>query len=293
MPESFESMLAEMAEAAVSGTRAPSAADVRRRGHQRALRRRTVVSAVVLTTVCGAIAGGVAARVISAGPNTAVIPAATYSASPAPGYDNAGPVVGLVTGEWRRTDGTVGELVIYPPAGTNQYGVVGISGAGAFPLCYGRITTVPEGGRFSITGVDCGWNLTSDMTLAYGDSLGTTLVLHMSDSTGKQTDIPFTLASPATAAAPSVAAVAGTWINSSGTVTIQADGEVSWTVTDHGASRSGTGTVSGTFDGGITVIGPCDPGPALCSVLQLDYSAVKDQLTVIGSAGPQTYTRKS
>lgn len=314
MPESFESMLAEMAEAAVSGTRAPSATDVRRRGRQRAVRLRMVVSAAVLTTVCGVIAGGVATKVIGAGPNTAVVPAATYSDSPAPplpsaaatapGYDNAGPsaspdasgsgpIAELIMGQWRRTDGTFGELFIYPPGGANQYAVVGISASGVFPLCYGRIATVPAGGQFGITGVTCGGSLASDMSLAYGDSLGTTLVLRIPDSTGKQVDIPFTLASPDTTAAPSVAAVAGTWISSVGTVTVQAGGEVSWTVTSHGTPQSGTGTVTGSFAGGIVVTGPCNPGPALCSVLQLDYSAAKDQLTVIGSAGPQTFTRKS
>jgi hypothetical protein len=324
MPESFERRLASMADAAVSDTRTPSAADVRRRGHQRTVHRRMVASAAAFVTVCGLVAGGVVTKVLGGGPNNSVVPAATFSApplptagptrahrtatSPAPAADSSAPnpsgsvsqPPGFVTGIWKRSDGAVGYLIIYPTfdAGLvqqTQTTEIAISEAGAFPLCYGQIATAVDGSGYEITDVACGGNLAPSMTLTYNDTSGTTLVLHIpAGSGGQETDIPYTMEVQSTTGSPQTGSVpaSGTWADAAGTVTVNADGKVGWSVMSHGVDQIGSGTVTGYFDGGAVVTGPCSSGIGECNVLQLQFSPDLTQLTVIGSYGPEVFTRK-
>jgi hypothetical protein len=316
MPESFESMLAGMADAAVSGTRSPAAADVRRRGHQRTVHRRVVATAVAFVACCGLVTGGVMGKVLGSSPDTQVVPVGTappvtgptptgsdgtvpVSASPSPsagaGAPSA-PPTGVAMGIWRRTDGTNGYLIIYPATGSTGSAEIGISEAGAFPLCYGRMAQTPSSAStYTISDVPCGGNLAGTMTVTYTGGQSTTLVLHIpAGATGPSADLSYTeSAAGPTGAQTEPAVVAGVWSDISGTVTMYANGKVGWSVLSHGAIQSGSGTVSGYFDGGYVVTGPCATGAGDCNVLQLQLAAGSGQLTVIGSYGPEVFTRKS
>ncbi|MBR7838412.1 hypothetical protein KDL01_34405 [Actinospica durhamensis] len=317
MPESFDRLLADMARSAVSETRPPLAAQVRRRGKQLTVRRRVLGSAVAFAAVCGVVAGGLMAKMPGIGQGTSVVPGTTYSGLPSTA---AGPVTsstlaapgplstagassaagsGLVQGLWKRSDGTVGYLIIYPTglAGTSQYAGIGITSSGSFPLCYGRISTAPpDGGAYSITDVSCGGDLVSGMTLSYGDTAGHTLRVHMpSSSGGSAADVLYAedQAALSVGATAAPTAVAGTWTDSAGSVTLAAGGTVGWSVASHGSLQTGSGTVAGYFDGGMVVNVLCATGSGVCGVLQLQFDAGLGRLTVIGGDGPQVFTRKN
>lgn len=317
MPESFERLLADMARSAVSDTRSPLAAQVRQRGKQRTARRRVLGSAVALAAVCGMVVGGLVAKVPGISQGTSVIPGTTYSGLPSTAAGPVGPSTlagpgplstagassttssGLVLGIWKRSDGTVGYLIIYPPAlsGSSQYAEIGITSSGSFPLCYGRISTAPpDGGAYAISDVSCGGDLVSGMTLSYGDASGHTLRVHVpASSGGSAADVPYAedLAALSAGATASPTAVAGTWTDSSGSITLAANGTVSWSVASHGSLQTGSGTVTGYFDGGMVVTAGCASGSGACGVLQLQFDAGHGRLTVIGGDGPQVFTRKN
>jgi hypothetical protein len=307
MPESFESMLAAMAEEAVSATRTPSAAAVRRRGRQRTTRNRMVASAMALGALGGAVAGGMATR-IPTSPQIAVAPEATYSAplpeasgSGAPGAATpvlVGPEGSPATGLWRRADGVSGYLIIFPSTGSGSphYGEIGLSEPGSFPLCYGRLATTPVNSVYAISDVACGAGVPASLTLTYAaGATGGTLMLHVPASSGvPATDIPYTLEPAASAGLPQPtdsALLAGTWTSGSDTVTIQPDGLVRWSIQSHGSLQSGSGTVSGYADGGAIVTGACATGAGECAVLQLQVDATYDQLTVLSGYGPEVFGR--
>ena len=321
MPESFDRILAEMAEEAVGETRTPMAADVRRRGAQRTTRRRLIASMTAFIAVCGMLAGGVAERVLGAGPSAPVLPAASLSApapsgSPSPSPAGALPQaadptasaspnkaarlnLGLAAGLWARSDGSQGYLIIYPlsMSGSDSYAMVGISEPGYFPLCYGRLALSSVGSVYPVTSVTCPGGAAPDMAVTYSDAAPKRLVLHGSASTDGQ-DVATSYSIQAFAAVTTnvhttLGVVTGTWVAGSTVITIAKQGSVTWSAQVDGSEQTGTGkAIAGSFADGMVVSGTCLSGKELCTIFQLGYDAKTGQLTVIGSEGLQVFDRK-
>ena len=160
MPESFDSMLAEMADAAAAGLAPPDPAAVRRRARQRTLRRRSTVSALVLALLCGSGAGYavlhqrtgrtedvVGAPVPSAGSGGAspgptlaaaaasASAAAAAAASPSGSGGSGGQAYSAIAGVWSAEPNQDTYVLVFPD------GVVGLSQSDALTLCAGRIGT--------------------------------------------------------------------------------------------------------------------------------------------------------
>lgn len=316
MPESFESMLATMAQEAAASAKGPAAAEIRQRGAQRTTRRRLALSLAAFTAVCGVLAGGVAGRFLGAGPTTSVAPATSFSAplpSPSgvgalPQPAGAGPSAspsgssvadpGLRIGIWTRSDGTPGYLIIYPMplSGSKDWADIAIGEPGSFPLCVGRMSVAAVGSAHAISGVSCPNAAAEPMSLSYGDSVGKSVVLHESIATdGQWIDIPYSVQAMSTEAIKTVTDVPqilGTWVAGSGRITVTEKGVVNWTVQSQGVEQSGSGKPAGSFEGGMIVSGTCSSGVGVCSMLQLTYDAKHDQLIAIGGDGPVTFSRK-
>jgi hypothetical protein len=148
VPESFDGMLAELAEAAAAGVTLPDLADVRRRARQRTVHRRVTASALAFALVCVSGVAGVAidARFRPPGKISAVsapsgssAPLGTGPASgtaaptphPSASAETGDSYYAAYTGVW------VGKaspnyVMVFPD------GAVGLSQAESFPLCYGQ-----------------------------------------------------------------------------------------------------------------------------------------------------------
>lgn len=148
VPESFDGMLAELAEAAAAGVPLPDLADVRRRARQRTVHRRVTASAVAFALVCvsGVAGAAIVGRFRPPGKISAVSAPSTTSAplgtGPASGTaaptpePSASAVIGdsyyaAYTGVWVGKP-TPNYVMVFPD------GAVGMSQADSFPLCYGQ-----------------------------------------------------------------------------------------------------------------------------------------------------------
>jgi len=155
MPESFDSMLAELADAAGGSVALPDLAAVRRRAGQRTVRRRMTASAIAFALLC---VTGVAGAAIDGrlgrpgGVNTASAPSgssagatgatgatgASGSATPSPKATTssaAGQQPGSsFVGVWETNPVQGGYLLVFPD------GVVGLSEVGGASLCYSRVS---------------------------------------------------------------------------------------------------------------------------------------------------------
>lgn len=155
MPESFDSMLAELADAAGGSVALPDLAAVHRRAGQRTVRRRMTASAIAFALLC---VTGVAGAAIDGrfgrpgGVNAASAP--SVSSEPSAGTAGATGAAGSATptpsgtassaagaqpdssfvGVWETSPAQDGYLLVFPD------GVVGLSEAGGASLCYGRVS---------------------------------------------------------------------------------------------------------------------------------------------------------
>lgn len=318
MPESFDSMLSELADAAVSATALPDITAIRKRARQRAVRHRMAASAlaVALIGVSGVAVAAVAAhRPTSAGVAAAASPGTTAtvrSAIPSPDLLGASsptasavsssaspttsssasafraPTVGL----WKRSDATTGYLVIYGPDGTNgRNAVIGITEAGSWDLCYGIIAPLDAKGIYPITGVQCGGNLAPDMQLGFDKGTGFILFVPATKTSAAYT-IPYQNDDTDlgdVGVNPNIQAAVGTWVDSAGRkFTVSAKGTAVWSGLSHGSVQGGTGTVQSAL-GGLSVLVPCSSGNGDCGVFQLVFNPSLTQMTVIGSYGPDQF----
>jgi hypothetical protein len=170
MPESFDSLLAEMADAATAGLGAPDPAAARSRARQRTLRRRTTASALVLALLCASGTGyavldhhagrtddvhaldvpGPSAGSGGASP-TPTQGGGTGAASPTPfigGSGSGASAYSAIAGVWQATAQGASYLMVFPD------GLVGLSSLGGFPLCTARLgetgaTSSPSGQKGS------------------------------------------------------------------------------------------------------------------------------------------------
>ena len=148
VPESFDGMLAELAETAAAGVTLPDLADVRRRARQRTVRRRLTASAVAFALVC---VSGVAGAAIDGrfGPRSKISAVSAPSGSsaplgttPVPSSSKPAPSPSASAGA---NDSYYAAYVgLWAAKQTNSYvmvfpdGVVGLTQDGSFPLCYGQ-----------------------------------------------------------------------------------------------------------------------------------------------------------
>lgn len=147
MPESFGSMLEELADAAASAVALPGTDAIRHRARERVVHRRMAVSALMLVLVGGT--GGAWAAVNQhastdatvgpmGGPSAAAAPARSPgSAVPSASASPSDGAYVFTSGDdmsiWKTGLAQDGYLMVFSD------GVVALSTAGSFPLCYGRL----------------------------------------------------------------------------------------------------------------------------------------------------------
>jgi hypothetical protein len=328
MPESFDGMLAELADAAASITPLPDVAAVRGRARQRTVHRRLAASALALSVL--AACGGTFAAVNlrhqpAASSGTVEAPAAgTASASPGPvssatpGQGAATPSAGVtgpfaaVAGLWQPV-GTARDLLVFPD------GIIGMGEAGLWPLCDGALKMDgADAGGYYVAALACGDQgiAGSKLQLVPG---GMKLVLSVPASTGVRA---YTVTYRRAAASAAALKAAGE-VDGSGVVTpnsaagveeltmkellgewnsgdadqrrvILSNGLATFAGTDDtGAAVGFAGTVTAYYPNALRVEVPCakagqDAGYQYCEVFELEYAG-KGLMTVVGSSGEETF----
>jgi hypothetical protein len=150
MPESFDTMLAELADVAAEAIVPPGLAEVRRRARERTLRRRMTASAIALTLI-SVVGGGWAVAQHHFDKDDTIAPVAGQntsssapSSAPSAAEARAMPSASAVGGAYAFTGGS--DVVVWKSgAAQDNYlmifsdGTVALSTAGSFPLCYGRL----------------------------------------------------------------------------------------------------------------------------------------------------------
>lgn len=316
MPESFDGMLAELADAAAAATVLPDVTAVRRRAHERTVHRRMAASALalVLLGTCGGTVAAVSGRFAPRSQAGAIVPGATADVSSAaspPGAiyqgaagsasDSAAAIAtdaqtyGKVAGTWQLSDGGR-YLIVFPDGG------IGVGEAGAWQLCDGQLASVGSG-LFYVDELACGDYGTTGLTLQSAAG-GSQLSLAVPSRAGAAA---YTVLFRRTAAAPIastdqtiLAKLVGEWSSGVGDerrVVVAGDGGVSLIGLGTGAGAgvvTAAGTVTGYYTDGIRVEIPCVGGPAAstpadCGVVELELIDGK-QISVVGSYGAETFT---
>lgn len=306
VPESFDSMLAELADAAVSITPLPDLADVRRRAGQRTNRRRAFASALALILIGGS-AGTVAVVTHKVAPTSSVGTMSSVAASPSPSASppSTSTAVAGVTGVaskayeplvglWILKDVTQRYLIVYPD------GLLGIGQAGGWAMCFGQVSA-PSAGAFALTGVACSDFGTTGLSLApNADDSMLTLSVPARGSGAAYSEV-FVRAPDMTAVAidEKNSQVLGTWVSASAdkrTLVITSDGTMTWSGLDgSGTVTGGTGMMEGSYYGGVRYYVECgdkiDPYK-VCGLFQVVPVGV-GKIIVYGSYGPETFIRVS
>jgi hypothetical protein len=146
VPESFDGMLEELADAAAAGVTMPDLADVRRRARQRTVHRRVTASALAFALLCvsGVAGAAIDGRLRPPGKVSAVsapgVSVAPLGTGPAPGTPTPTPstsagadssYAAAYAGVWAGKPPD-SYLVVFPD------GVMGLSEGNGFPLCFGQ-----------------------------------------------------------------------------------------------------------------------------------------------------------
>jgi hypothetical protein len=192
VPESFDGMLEELADAAAAGVTMPDLADVRRRARQRTVHRRVTASALAFALVCvsGVAGAAIDGRLRPPGKVSAVsapgVSVAPLGTGPAPGTPTPTPSASAgadssfyaaYAGLWAgKPPG--GYLVVFPD------GVMGLSQGVGFPLCYAQALATssasPVANSTATAGADTGTVLGGS---AAGSSTASTATAPTVDST--------------------------------------------------------------------------------------------------------------
>jgi hypothetical protein len=324
MPESFDSMLEELAEAAASATVPPGLEAVRRRARERVVHRRMAVSALVLTLIGGS-GGAWAAVSRHSSTNDTVGPMGGSSAAarPSPELSASGVTAspsstvasafssGIEPSIWKTGALQDGYLVVFAD------GVVALSTPGSFPLCYGRLLVADSAWSDGVESVPT-------TKLALGevacDDFGTTSGLSLSpvkDGSLLQVGVPakgggagytqmYTRQQDLSVeggvpTAPMTQIPYGTWKSADGndrTLVIGTDGSVSFTAYANTAKEyTGTGSIDADFPTGARAVIDCATGTAKaapCGVFLIEQNTqTADEIVVYGSYGPETFIRTS
>lgn len=307
MPESFDGMLAELADAAASATPLPDVAAVRRRARERTVHRRLAASALALTVLaaCGGTVAAVAARQqpVSRGVGTlATAPATGRSADPAPtpsastgtgaaAKEGAAGPYAAVAGRWQLLGGQ-SELIVYPD------GVFGIGETGRWAFCDGRLKPLGDGTYFMVSVVACSDYGTVGLSLRVL-APGKELTL-----SAPGTSLTYRFVAPAAGAAitgasgtaVAVKELVGDWSSANKdarSFVLLADGYVSFQAySGAGVDEPFAGKITGYYADAVRVEVPCGKQPAAgldyCQVLQLEYDP-KGLVTAVGGSGAEAF----
>lgn len=322
MPESFDSMLEELAEAAASATVPPGLDAVRRRARERVVHRRIAVSALVLTLIGGS--GGAWAAVSQhPGANETVGPmgASSTSARPGPALTASGGVASpSPSAAYARGSGTEPSIWMTSPKQDSYLivfgdGVVALSTAGSFPLCYGRLLGMGSASAAVITAVPAAkqplgdvacddFGVTSGLAISLVKN-GTVLVVGVPGSgagaayTETYAQQQAVYGGSGVTSSPMMQIPSGTWKSTDGnnrTLVIGADGSVSFTAyVNTGKQYTGIGTIDARFPTGARAVIACASGnikgtPCGVFLIEQDPQAW-DGIVVYGSYGPETFIR--
>lgn len=326
MPESFDSMLEELAEAAASATVPPGLEAVRRRARERVVHRRMAASALVLTLIGGS--GGAWAVVSRHSSATDTVSpmgtgATASAARSAPAISASGVTASpSLTGVTAFSSGTAlsiwkagplkdGYLMVFAD------GVVGLSTPGSFPLCYGRLVSAGSASAVVVAGVPAAKQPLGDVAC---DDFGTTSGLSISavkNGSVLQVFVPTKGASSAYAqmyarqqdlsvesgvpTAPMTQLPFGTWKSADSndrTLVIGTDGSVSFTAYANTAKEyTGTGSIDADFPTGARAVIDCaagTPKATPCGIFLIEQNTqTADEIVVYGSYGPETFIRTS
>lgn len=299
VPESFDSMLAELADAAASSVPTPDLADVRRRARQRTVRRRLTASALAFALVC---VSGVAAAAIDgrsrpaervtplSAPSASSSPLATSgvtgTATPAPSstglLDGSGTDYAAYAGVWSTGSLLASYAIVFPD------GVVGVARKTGFPLCYGQVVTTasasPSTGvtlsqatpvsRVPFTQGYCDGSIGAG-NLILADSGGSaSLTVDDSSKTATGSPLVFTRVHSlgATASADGITAIvrqlAGEWMelnDKAQTLSVNGDGSVTYQMagaTDTDSDFTGEGQLDGYYGLSARVVTECSAAVA-------------------------------
>ena len=276
MPESFDSMLEELAEAAVLSTVPPGAEAARRRARERTVQRRVVISALVLVLVGGSGGAWAALDRQEAAERTVATAGAGASpaASPSPSLSAVGTASGGASGflgaysyasgadfsVWRTAAKSDGYLLIFSD------GVVALSTPSAFPLCYGQMKTAGVDSTALSSAVPVSRQLLADVSC---DDFGVTSGLSVAPTKSGdvlQVGVPSNGGGPGyqqlytrqdtdtsgAAASPMTYLPSGTWKSADAearTLQIASNGSIVFTAfANFGKQYAGSGTVSGAVD---------------------------------------------
>lgn len=312
MPESFDGMLAELADAAAAVTPLPDVAAVRRRAHERTVRRRMGVSALVLVLLgtCGGTFAAVSARfkprseVAASAPGvtakvtteaTPPTPVASQAAAPTPDAAALADAAAYsaVAGTWQPVKG--GQyLIVFPD------GEIGMGEAGAWQLCDGELASAGSG-NFYVDELACGDYGTAGLKLQ-STVPGKELALTVPSRSGTG---PLTVsyqrtgsAAMATAGPAVLAKLVGQWSSIGAdkrSVLVAGNGTVSLVeVSSDGGVIEYAGMVTGYYPSGVRVVIPCVAKPGGqslnggCGVVELQQTDAK-QLIVVGSNGSEAF----
>lgn len=313
MPESFDGMLAELADAVAAATALPDAAAVRRRARERTVRRRLVASALALAVLaaCGGTFAAVAARRPAAhgvGALNAPAGAVPTAAGPASSSPASAPADGTATplaGSSAETSGTgayaaaaglwqlVGgqrELLVYPD------GDFGIGQSGRWALCDGRLKPLKGATEFTVAALACSDYGTVGLSLRV-EAAGKLLTLN---APGARLTYRLVAAvpAPATSAATAIAIkeLTGSWRSmdksARGIVMLPGGYADFQQLANAGGGTPISGRITGYFAGVVRVEVPCAkpvaPGLAYCQVFQLGYDP-KGLLDVVGGLGTELF----
>lgn len=309
MPESFDSMLAELADVAAAATVPPGIAEIRRRARQRTTQRRLTASALAFALV-GVAGGAWAFTSHHYGTNSSVAPMSGSSATSAPSSSApaATPAASGASGAyefsygadvslWKTVAQGDGYLMVFSD------GVVAMSTAKNFPLCYGQLGSASSASPSSVvikssqTLVDVSCDsvgLTGRLSLAPGPSGDELLFTEPASSfSGGYTQTysrqPFgdgaTLAS-----VPS-----GKWMAVDGTnrtLVVATDGSISYTEYRNGGKPyTGAGLIDAYYGSAVRAVINCSSGGAVspCGVLLLEPSPKPGEIVVFSSYGAETF----
>ncbi|HTJ72224.1 MAG TPA: hypothetical protein VL551_32085 [Actinospica sp.] len=328
MPESFDTMLAELAEAAADATVPPGLAEVRRRARQRTLTRRMTASAFALMLV-GLTGGAWAVAEHRSARTEAVAPMAGPSAASAargpratasePGGIFGAPIAspsqeisaftnGSDAVVWKTAAAKDGYLMVFSD------GTVALSSMGSFPLCYARLAataesmspaTVVSASAQPLADVACDDFGTNAGVFAAPVSNGTEVLVSTPTSGegavytySRVASFSSTQAVSAVARTALLKQLTGTWISADSekrSLAIGVDGSIQYTAYVTGGKPSvGIGTIDTNYPTGARAVFDCANGDRTpCQVLLIELAQQSaDQITVYGSYGPESFIRK-
>jgi hypothetical protein len=314
MPESFDGMLADLADVAAAAIPLPDVASVRRRARERKAHRRMAVSALalVLLGTCGGTLAAVSGRfmpkprseigAVAPGSTAAVSSAGTSSpgpggrsATPTPDASAAGSTAAYkdVAGVWQPVGG--GEyLIVFPD------GEVGLGQKGAWQLCDGHLGGLVAGDAFTVDQLACSDYGTTGLTLR-AVIPGKELALAVPSGSGQTAyTVQYQRTDAALVQSPDQAIamkLAGDW-SSMGvdkrSLLVTGNGVVSLLgFSSDGGTVHASGTITGFYGDGARVEIPCavKPGEQTggeCGVLELQLLNAKE-IAVVGSSGSETF----